>query len=405
MLANLKQFNYQSSCIPVPSGLNISNWRRYLVNYDLSILCEYLQYGFPLNVDYENFQPITKVTNHASALKNPEAVDKYFADEISYKAIVGPLPESPFKVTHYSPLLTRAKSDGGTRVIVDLSWPLGAGVNQFVPDDVFDFMEFQLKYPTIDHIVHKISEVGPDALLYKVDLQRAFRNLRIDPLDYKVLGLMWRNQTFIDVSLAFGFKQGASACQLTTDAVTYLMWTQRHWVANYLDDIIGVSPPSEAKDAFLTLTNLLQALGLPISYKKVEEPHYEITSLGININARSGVLTIPDSKICKIKSLIKHWLHKETATKHQLQKLVGNLLHIHRCVKPARLFTNRILQTLRGAPAKGSIRLSKAFFKDTNWFAHFLEVFNGSVEIHSTFTPTSEIYVDSCLTGMGALSR
>ena len=114
-------------------------------------------------------------------------------------------------------------------------------------------------------------------MLYKVDLQRAFRNLRIDPLDYKVLGLMWRNQTFINVSLAFGFKQGALACQLTTDAVTYLMWTQHHWVANYLDDIIGVSPPSMAQDAFLTLTNLLKALGLPIHYKKVEEPHYEIT--------------------------------------------------------------------------------------------------------------------------------
>ena len=124
IVSKSKQFNNQSSRIPVPSGLNISNWHRYLVNYDLSILCEYLQYGFPLNVDYENFQPITKVTNHASALKNPEAVDKYFADEISHKAIVGPLPESPFKVTHYSPLLTRAKSDGGTRVIVDLSWPL-----------------------------------------------------------------------------------------------------------------------------------------------------------------------------------------------------------------------------------------------------------------------------------------
>ena len=238
-----KQFNYQSSRIPVPSGLNIDNWRRYLVGYDLSILCEYLQYGFPLNVDYDNFQSVTRITNHASALRNPGAVDQYFADEISHKAMVGPLTKSPFKDTHYSPLLTRAKSDGGTRVIVDLSSPLGAGVNQFVPSDIFDFMEFQLKYPTIDHIVQKINDIGPDALLYKVNLQRAFRNLKIDPFDYKVLGLMWRSQTFIDVSLAFGFKQGASACQLTTDAVTYLMWTQRHWVANYLDDIIGVSPP------------------------------------------------------------------------------------------------------------------------------------------------------------------
>ena len=164
-------------------------------------------------------------------------MDKYFADEASYKAIVGPLKSSPFENTHYSPLMTRGRC--GPRLIIDLFWPLGAGINQFVPDDLFDFMEFQLKHPTINHIVNKINEVGPAALLYKVDLQRVFRNLRIDPLDYKVLGLIWRNQTFIDISLVFGFKQGASVCQSTIDAVTYYMWTQR---PKYLDDIIGVAP-------------------------------------------------------------------------------------------------------------------------------------------------------------------
>ena len=65
--------------------------------------------------------------------------------------------------------------------------------------------------------------------------------------------------------------------------------------------------------------------------------------------------------------------------------MVCNLLHIHRCVKPARLFTNRILQTLREAPVCGFIRLSESFFKDINWFVKFLEVFNGSVEIHSYY--------------------
>ena len=83
----------------------------------------------------------------------------------------------------------------------------------------------------------------------------------------------------------------------------------------------------------------------------------------LNINERSGMLIIPDNKIHKIRCIINHWLMKETATKHQLQKLVGNLLHIHRCVKPARLFTNRILQTLREAPARGSVRLSESFLK------------------------------------------
>ena len=41
-----------------------------------------------------------------------------------------------------------------------------------------------------------------------------------------------------------------------TDAVTFLMWMQRHWVVNYLDDIIGVSQASDASNTFRTLRNL-----------------------------------------------------------------------------------------------------------------------------------------------------
>ena len=297
--------------------------------------------------------------------------------------------------------MTKDKTNRGTRVIVDLCWPLGAGVNQFLPDDLFDFMEFQLNYPTIDHIVNNINEIHPAALLSKVALQRVFRNLRTDALDYKILGLMWWNQTFIDISLAFRFKQGASVCQLTTDSVMYLMWTQHHWVANYLDNIIGV-PPSEVHNAFLALTNLLESLGLPINHKKVEEPHYEIICLGITINACSGLLTIPDNKMRKIKCLIAHWLTQKSATRHQLQKLVGNLLYIHCCVKPAMLFTNRILQTFHQAPVRGCIQLSAPFLKILVGLPTFLRVFNGFAEIHSTFTLTSELNVYCSLTGMGA---
>ena len=50
-----KCFNYQQARIKVPSSLNIRNWRRYLKNYDLQILCDYLEFGFPLNIDYDLF--------------------------------------------------------------------------------------------------------------------------------------------------------------------------------------------------------------------------------------------------------------------------------------------------------------------------------------------------------------
>ena len=99
----------------------------------------------------------------------------------------------------------------------------------------------------------------------------------------------------------------------------------------------------------------------------------------------------------KIHLLCTHWRQNTFATRNQLQKLLGNLLHIHRCVKPARLFTNRMLQTLRTCPKRGSIPLNNEFFKDLNWFSKFLKVFNGSVEIHITREIENTVYVDSSL--------
>ena len=151
-------------------------------------------------------------------------------------------------------------------MIADLSWPRHCSVNSCVPANYFDFIEFQLKYPTIDNLVLKIKRMGPASVMFKVDLQRAFRNQHMDPADYPVLGLRWCNQTYVDVATAFGFQQGASSCQLCTDAVTYLMSTQKVWVMAYLDDIIGIASPDTANGAFLTLKKLLTNLGLPINF-------------------------------------------------------------------------------------------------------------------------------------------
>ena len=47
-------------------------------------------------------------------------------------------------------------------------------VNAFVPDDRLDCLHFTLVYPTIDHLVTQMSEIGPQAQLYKIDLQRNY---------------------------------------------------------------------------------------------------------------------------------------------------------------------------------------------------------------------------------------
>ena len=146
---------------------------------------------------------------------------------------------------------------------------------------------------------------------------------------------------------SFWTKSGASAYQSVTDCVTHLLADAGYWTCSYLDDIIGVAPAQSANNAFLALKNLISSLGLPINQEKVSTPVTRLTCLGIDIDAKSGMLRIPKDKLQQIKSICQHWTTKGSATKQQLQSLVGHLIYLHKCITPARLFVNRVLTTLR----------------------------------------------------------
>ena len=97
--------NYRGARIPVPSGLNIPMWRYILTDYDLPIIGDYLQFGFPINIDLEIFKYNTDIINHKSTLQTKEGVCKYFTTEVSKRAIMGSFDHKPFERIHYSPLM------------------------------------------------------------------------------------------------------------------------------------------------------------------------------------------------------------------------------------------------------------------------------------------------------------
>ena len=217
--------NYLGARIKVVSQLNTDQFRYLLSDYKFSRVLDYVEYGFPLTLDYENFNYNTDIVIHKSALEYPIAVEEYLNTEIGHKALVGPYTKPPFTKLHVSPMMTRCKPDGSRRLIVDLSWPPGESVNSRIPDNMLDGHMGILKYPTIDHIVDAITDVGKDAFLFKVDLKRAYRNLRTDPRHLSVLGLQWGNQRYVDLSVPFGLKSGASCCELVTSSISHLLAT------------------------------------------------------------------------------------------------------------------------------------------------------------------------------------
>ena len=142
------------------------------------------------------------------------------------------------------------------RVIIDLSFRAGKSVNAGVDSEQYLGLKFLLTLPTIDTITNKLVKLGKGALLYKIDISRAFRHVKIDPADNKYLGLHFQNY-FLDSCMPVGFRHGLTIFQRLSDAIRYIMNSKGHHVTNYIDDIVGYAVKSKVQASFDTLYNLL----------------------------------------------------------------------------------------------------------------------------------------------------
>ncbi len=125
--------------------------------------------------------------------------------------------------------------------------------------------------------------------------------------------------------------------------------------------------------------------------------------LGFQLDTNDMTLSILHDKLQEIVSLLTDWKHKLSATRTQLQSILGKLFHVAQCVAPARKFLNRMLNTLRACPQSGGIKLDEDFAKDLHWFRRYMAATNGVYLMQQHREPVVAIQVDSCLTGAGGL--
>ena len=325
--------NYMGCQIPVNSGLNIPKWRHYLANYWDQQLCDLLEYGFPLVFDRECL--LTSVEeNHTSANDNTSHVSKFIEEELQHQAILGPFHKKPIHM-HISPLLVQDKQNStAKRTIMDLSGPKGASVNNGVAKDVYLSTHYELKFPSVNVIANLLRNLGPSAQMFKIDISRAFRHIKVDPGDIDLLGIKFGDKYFLDCSLAFGFRHGSLIFQRCTDAIRYIMAEHGYpLLFNYIDDLIYTGLPSQMDAAFHFLKNLLVELGLDISPKKLVPPSTLVTCLGILIDSINKTISIPPEKLAEITQLCVQWSSKTYCGKRDLQSLLGSLLYVSKCVK------------------------------------------------------------------------
>ena len=284
--------------MPVPSNLHISVWHSALTSYYDKEIVDFLEFGWAINYTAAHF--LTSVSqNHPSACKHPGHVREFINREVNLHVTAGPFLSDPLDCgLMLSPLLTVPKKDSDTcRVVMDLSFPHSRSVNDGIPRDSYLSDSFHLHLLGVDALVTFVQTFGPGCLLFKIDLQHAYRWLPIDPRDYHFMRYQFYELLFFDTVFAFGLQSATLGCQCTTNAITYLSLLQGFLCTNYVDDFGGCNTPSKANDAFYTLKHLIYLLGLQTSPEKDCPSTTLMVFLGILIDTVAMTLSVPQEKI------------------------------------------------------------------------------------------------------------
>ena len=362
--------NFLQARVPLPHQLCISQWRHYLHGHTNLSLVDFLEFGFP--VGFDPVHPLESTErNHGSSLQYPDHVQAYLAHEVACHAMLGPFPSPPFwPWSHLNPIMTRPKKDStDRRVILDLSWPIHASVNDGTQLDTYLGEQYKLVLPTVDDFAQILATYGTGTYMWGLDLRRAFRQIRTDPLDWPLICLTWEHSYYINISVAFGIRHGAAFTQRVSQAVCDILDAEQITTLPYIDDYIGAHPSlALATTAYNRSLQLFRELGLELNPSKCVPPTTTITWIGVVFDSQDMSMRIPPTVITDTLTLVHTWLQRTTATRHNLQVLLGKLFHAGKCCLAARLFVGRMLATLRATTPSGSITLSHSFRADLQWW-------------------------------------
>ena len=238
-----------------------------------------------------------------------------------------------------------------------------------------------LSYVSVDDAVRMAMELGPGALMAKLDIQSAYRMIPVHPADRRLLGMSWGGHLYVDTVLPFGLRSAPIIFTAVADALQWILEMQGvKYVMHYLDDFLLFGPPGSSicREALDSTRECCSHLGVPVAPHKTEGPTSSITFLGIELDTSAKVLRLPQEKLRRLQVEIKSWSGRHSCTKRSLLSLIGQLQHACCVVKPGRTFLRRMI-TLSTTAKKlhHRIRLNKGFRSDLQWWTYFLPSWRG----------------------------
>ena len=384
----------------INTPLDWRQWENCLTGHPDRAYREYLvsgiREGFRIGYNYDQGKPIrSSPSNMLSANEQQDVVSEYLAEECAEGRVMGPLDQSQFPFVHVSRFGVIPKgSSGKWRLIVDMSAPAGASINDSISESASS-----LSYVSVADAVQNITSRGQGALLAKIDIKSAYRNVPLHPDDRWLMGMSWKGALYIDTALPFGLRSAPKIFTALADAAE---WIIRHagvsFVIHYLDDFLVTGAPatSECAVALGIVMDVFRRLGFPVAVEKLEGPTPRLEFLGFELDSQAMEVRLAQTKLRELRTLIHQWVGRRSCVRRELESLVGKLAHAAMVVKPGKTFMRRMFELLGGARhSHHHLRLNVSFRSDLLWWDCFLSSWNGCSMIPADRVRAVHIWTDA----------
>ena len=393
----------------VTTPLHLSTWEELLQGHPDKALAGYIlrgiRDGFRIGFDPSRCALKSRPGNMPSADEHPEIVSEHLEGELQHGRLAE-LDEGIAKAVgvHISPfgVIPKKSRPNKWRLILDLSSPGGNSINDGISKELAS-----LSYVSVDEVVVRVLQLGRGALMAKMDIKQAYRNIPVHPSDRRLLGMRWKGKTFVDMALPFGLRSAPLIFSAVADALAWIMQQQGvGWVAHYVDDFITVGTPDSGECARYVdiMHKVCEDTAMPVEPEKDEGPATTISFLGLELDSVANEVRLPQNKLQRLRSILGSWRGRKACKKRELLSLIGSLSHACRAVRPGRSYLRRLINLSTSTRQLDQfIRLNREARADMEWWYLFISTWNGTAMMLTDQAggPTITLTWCQCTLGVG----
>nr|QBH67617.1 hypothetical protein UEMT_2083 [Ustilago esculenta] len=262
------------------------------------------------------------------------------------------------------------------RTIYHLSHPRLPGTRLPSVNSHIDTALVAIKYDTLDAIMDYIRE-HPGALLWKADLEDAFRHVVVAKSDARLMGIQFEGAFYQECTLAFGGRSSPFLFNLFAEFL--------HWLAAFAQQSISALQPPSNPQPYSAITHYL-------------DDFFGAADAGTNTNIPIAALSLAASAL-GFRLSRKKTVWNTT----RLEKIARLLQFVTRVVPQGRTFLHRLYDAVK-ARYKTPLerRISSATRTELSWWVNTLSSWDGVSLLQPSPLLIEHIWTDASKRSIGA---